>query len=247
LAAFDRLLAALSYLEREVDAPRRRLDFLHEITPDAKRLLGFQARDLLTPLWRGLAAALLNAPFSAEAPELHRSFALARAQDWRAVAECVTGEPAWPRHAPLCLLLAQSAFHLRDRAQALEAWFHLCWRSPKLAANVLDEGRQPDTGVTQLWLRFSASAEELSLRSEASEPALTAAEFPAWIVLTEPGLTQRVAGDLAAGETRGEVCFRCVHRWVIARRERRVDDDIALRKVLKDCHPGLFRYLKQCV
>ena len=58
LGAFDRLLAALGHLNRPIDDPRQELEFLLDITPAAKRLLGWEARDLLAPLWRQLADAL---------------------------------------------------------------------------------------------------------------------------------------------------------------------------------------------
>jgi hypothetical protein len=41
LAAFDRLLAALGHLDRPIDDPRQELEFLLDITPAARRLLGW--------------------------------------------------------------------------------------------------------------------------------------------------------------------------------------------------------------
>ena len=51
LAAFDQLLAALGHLGHPVEEPRQELAFLLEVTPTARRLLGAQSRDLLSPLW----------------------------------------------------------------------------------------------------------------------------------------------------------------------------------------------------
>jgi hypothetical protein len=247
LAAFDRLLAALRHLDRPVEDPRQELGFLLQITPVAKRLLCSQARDLLAPLWRLLADVLVGTPFSPTEPTLHRSFALTQAQDWSGVGDAVRGESQWWLHAPLCLRLAQSSFYLRRRGEALQAWFHLCWRAPAQAADALDHHRQPDTGITALWQRFIDCEEELAPRDVATEPALSAADFPAWLLLHEPGLTLQLAADLAIGDTLAEESYHWVHRWIQARREGRHDDEMALRKTLQAKHPLLFRYLKQSV
>jgi hypothetical protein len=247
LAAFDRLLAALGHLGRSIADPRQELAFLVDITPAAKRLLGWEARDLLSPLWRQLADALRNQAFSIGEPNLHRSFALIQAQDWPGAAEAVHREPQWWRHPPLCLRVAQSCFHRQRRAEALTAWFHLCWRAPAEAARALDDRLQPDTGISALWRRFLDFEEELSPGGVAPESALTAADFPAWLLLREPGLNLQLAPGLAPGNTPAEESYRLVHRWIDARRAHRSADELALRKALQAGHPVLFRYLKQTV
>jgi hypothetical protein len=238
LAAFDRLLAALGHLDRPIDDPRLELEFLLDIAAPAKRLLGWEAKDLLAPLWRQLADALSSQPFSSGEPNLHRSFALIQAQEWPGATDAVQREPEWWLHAPLCLRLAQSCFHQQRRSDALTAWFHLCWRAPAEAAAALDNPRQPDTGISALWRRFVDGEEE---------PALTAAEFPAWLLLREPGLNRQLAVDLSLGTTPGEAAYRTVHRWIDARRANRSADELALRKTLQADHAVLFRYLKRSV
>jgi hypothetical protein len=79
------------------------------------------------------------------------------------------------------------------------------------------------------------------------EPALTAADFPAWLLLREPGLNLQLAVDLALGNTPAEETYRSVHRWIDARRANRSADELALRKTLQAYHPVLFRYLKRSV
>jgi len=247
LAAFDRLLAALAHLNHAVDDPRRELDFLVEITPTAKRLLASQSRDLLTPLWRQLADALAGQAFTAERPELHRSFALSQAQDWAGVTECVISEAGWWLHAPLCLRLAQSGFYRRRRSEALTAWCHLCWLSPGEATLVLDSRRQPDPELTALWQMFLDSEEECSASADGADAAFTAADFPAWLLLHEPALAELLTVDLPTGTTPGEEHYRCVHRWVHARRAGRHEEEIAQRKQLQASRPALFHYLKRSV
>jgi len=210
-------------------------------------LLGSRTRDLLSPLWRQLADALGTKAFSPQTPTLHRSFALSQAQDWPGVRDCVLGETEWWLHAPLCLRLAESAFHRRQRIEALTAWFHLCWRAPEQAAQALDRRQQPDAGMTALWQRFLDSEAGFARPGESAQPPLTAADFPAWSLLTEPGLARQLAADLPTGQTRGEEHYRCVHRWIHARRANRREEEMALRKSLQASHPALFGLLKQSV
>ncbi len=74
--------------------------------------------------------------------------------------------------------------------------------------------------------------------------ALTEADFPAWLLLNEPGLALQLAADLATG-TPADESYRCVHRWILARRARSQNDELALRKALQAMHPALFRVLKR--
>jgi hypothetical protein len=247
LASFDRLLAALEHLDRPSDDPRQELAFLLEITPSAKRLLGWQARDLLSPLWRQLADALRSRAFSSAEPDLHSSFALVQAQDWPGAGDAVQREAQWWLHPPLCLRLARSCFYRQRRSDGLTAWFHLCWHSPATAAGALDDRRQPDTGIGALWRQFVDCEEELGPNGLPAEPTLTAADFPAWLLLREPGLNLQLTVDLPMGNSPAEDAYRIVHRWIDARRAIRTGEEMAMRKALQAEHPVLFRCLKRSV
>ena len=241
LPGFDRLHRALEQLDRPINDLAAELAALQDITPVARRLLGPQARDLLTSSWLQLAQALRGRAFSPASPELHRSYALSQAQDWSAVSECVLGEANWQQHAALCLRLAQSSFYGQRRIEALSAWFHLCWHHPDQAAEVLDRGKQPDTGIAQRWERFRDNAEELAA---IDGPELTPAEFPAWFLLQEPGLAQQVPEHWPSGDSPAENTFKCVHRWLQARRAKRTSEELELRKALRVHHARLFECLK---
>lgn len=240
LPSFDRILSALGELERPETAPARQRDLILEITPLARRLLGSHARDLLVPLWRQLAQRLSGTPFSAQEPTLHRSFALAQAQDWAGVAESVLAESDWWQQAALSIRLAESAFQRRRRVQALGAWCRACWRAPREAAQAAERSRQPE--LTGLWQRFMDEGPE-----ELSPGALTEADFPAWLLLHEPGLARQLTADLATGDTPAEDGYRLVHRWLEARRGKRHQEEIDIRKRLQTAHPPLFTLLKRVV
>lgn len=246
LAGYDRLVGALARLGEPIDDAREALKFLQETAPTAKRLLGSQWRELLTPLWRQLADALNDRPFAADEPQLHRSYALSQAQDWAGVNACVQQEPGWWRHPALCLAIAQSGAFQHRRVESLTGWFALCWHTPTVAAEALSKPQQPDAGVGKAWQEFLATEDDLA-DDDAADPALDPGDFPAWMLLHEPGLARQMAIDLARTDTPGERHYRCVHRWLEARRAQKKDDELAERKALQAGHPLLFRFLKSVV
>jgi hypothetical protein len=236
LAAFDQLVRGLDDLSRPVEDPAGRLEFLTAIAPTARHLLGPGSRDYLSPLWRHLADSLNGRPYSPDEPDLHRSFALSQAQDWAGVSESVVAESEWWLHAPLCLRLTDSSFRRRRRVEALTAWCHLCWLAPGEAAAGVARLRQPD--LSGLWQAFNECDEE---------EGLDAREFPAWLLLHEPGLARQLSVDLPRGDSAEEENYRCVHRWIHAHRAHRQDEEMALRKQLQQSQPVLFGVLKRSV
>ena len=241
LAAFDRLTAALARLDQPIADAGQTLTFCLEITPTARRLLGSQARDLLTPLWLRLADALNGRAYSDDAPNLHRSFALSQAQEWAGVAASILAEPEWHRHAPLCLRLTHAGFYRQQRIQALMAWYHLCWRHPDQATHALDSREQRDAGIAATWTRFQDSDEG------DHDIAPSTGDFPAWMLLQEQGLALQLPLDLPTASSPGEERYREVHRWIHARRAQHHDEELTLRRALKASSPFLFRFLKRMV
>jgi hypothetical protein len=237
LAAFDQLVGGLHDLGRPVEDPSGRLEFLHTLGPIARHLLGPGARDYLSPLWRHLADSLDGRAFCPTQPNLHRSFALSQAQDWPGVSESIVAEADWRLHAPLCLLLADSAFRRRRRVEALSAWCHLCWLAPEQAADGVERLRQPD--LSRTWLLF--------LDCEEAGPTLTASDFPAWLLLHEPGLARQLSVDLPIGSSAAEENYRVVHQWIHAHRAHRQQEEMALRRSLQQSQPVLFEVLKRSV
>ena len=237
LAAFDQLVRALDDLNRPIEDAAGRLEFLTAIAPTARHLLGSGARDYLSPLWRHLADALNGCAYAPGEPDLHRSFALSQAQDWAGVSESIVGENEWWLHAPLCLRLADSSFRRRRRAEALTAWCHLCWLAPDEAAAGVARLKQPD--LSGLWQAF--------MDCEDDEGTLTVGDFPAWLLLHEPGLARQLSVDLPRGNSPGEGNYRCVHRWIHAHRAHQQQEEMALRKQLQQSQKVLFGVLKRTI
>jgi hypothetical protein len=188
-----------------------------------------------------LGDAVRGAAFDSGEPALHRSFALSQAQDWAGVTDSVLSEPGWQKHTPLCLRLVESAFNRRQRVAALAAWCHVCWRAPPAeTSQAVSNLRQPE--LTTLWQRFLDDEPD----AQTGAFALTEVDFPAWLLLSEPGLALQLAEELATG-TAADESYRCVHRWILARRARQQSEELALRKALQASHPALFRVLKRSV
>lgn len=240
LPAFDRLLEALSHRARPIVDCRGELELVTAIAPDAWRLLGARARDLLVPLWRHLAEALRETPYSPQAPMLHASHAWSEAQAWDQVRASVLQESQWWRHSPLALRLIQSSVRRRRRAEALSGWFQLCWYAPERVPEALEGLKFPD--LDALWQRFVETEEE-TLGAAGGQPELPAADFPAWLLLDEPALARRLPAELPIGASVGEEHYRLVQRWIAAREARHAVEEITLRKAIKERQPALFEKL----
>jgi hypothetical protein len=158
------------------------------------------------------------------------------------VTDSVLSEPGWQQHTPLCVRLVESSFNRRQRVAALAAWCHVCWRAPAETSQAVSKLRQPE--LTTLWQRFLDDEPDASQAT--GESGLTEVDFPAWLLLSEPGLALQLAEELATG-TAAEESYRCVHRWIHARRARQQSEELALRKSLQASHPALFRVLKRSV
>ena len=194
--------------------------------PAAGAVLRGGSRDFVTPLWRGIGAALDDgAPYSADRPKEHASFAYAHGLDWANVRRTV-GEVANHRTEPALLeLLAEAEWRLRNRREALALWFALCWRAPQRFADAVDAPRFPDSAVQKSW-------EQLL---DQDWPGVTAAWLPAWMVLQEPGIGRTFGPTGGAGAP--ERGFDLLLRLEAGGSDR---EDMDNRRALQELHPGLF-------
>ena len=244
LAAFDRLLEALDHSGRPIADCSLELEFITDVAPCAWRVLGARARDLLVPLWRRLAEALRSSPYVPQAPLLHASHAWSEAQAWDEVRVSVLRESQWWLHLPLTLRLIESSLKQRRRTEALWVWFQLCWQAPERAPEALERVNFPD--LHALWQRFLEAEEDSSALPDGGH-ALTAADFPAWVLLDEPALAGRLPSAMPTGASAGEEHYRLAYRWIAASAARRSAEEMALRKALKEAQPALFEQLLRAV
>ncbi len=219
---FECLVAAQADLGAPVGDPAAELEqLLSRIEPAAREALGPQARDFLVPHWRRLAGALAGRPFDAERPEIHGSFAAARAEDSDAARQAVEAESAWRSEPVLIQRHAVACERLGERQAALADWCLLCWDFPASAPDAL-----PESGLLgAAWADF-----------QDLEPPLEAPDFPAWLVLQgTASFAPPQAANAAARETFERI------QWLAAQPAAAPDERVlAARRELRARHPRLF-------
>jgi hypothetical protein len=195
------------------------------VEPMARELLGHRARDFLAPLWATLAESLAGRDFEPAAPQLHASFAWARAGRWEAARRSVEAEVDWRGQAILVLAHAEACWRQRDKGEARRDWMWLCWEHSQEAERTFASSQFPDRRLGDLWNGFGDL-----------DPPLDTEDFPAWLLLEEPVVAACVTPDSIPADGRGAP-FRLLQRLVGG------DDDIELRRELSEIHPQLLRLL----
>jgi hypothetical protein len=221
-----------------VDVPQE-LAFLQQLAAVAKRLLSTQSRDYMVPLWRRLAVAMAGRPFDGQAPELHSSYALARAESWPEVSSAIRAEPHWWLQPTLCLRLAECGYRRRDRDEAFEAWCQLCWLHEAQAEQTLEAGEWQDREILEVWNRFLDVEDDLEL-----DQPLATVLFPGWLLLSEPGLAQRLPVSLPVIDNHGAKVYQITHRLALVRLQGDQAMEIGLRAELQQLQPELVSYWK---
>lgn len=226
--AAEQLTDALAHLSTPLpaetaDAGLRALE--ENLVPAARDLFGTQARDALAPFWQRLAHALEGRAFEPTRPALHASHAWTGCLDWPRAIAAIEAVPDHAAHPALLARLANARHHHGDRHGAIAAWCTLCWRAPDAARAELDAPELPDPAVRQARLAFR----DLDLESPPEDSF-----FPAWLLLTEPGLAWALRTDLTEEEREGppETAFDAVRRLLR-------QDGTDARKALRRAAPWL--------
>ncbi|MBV1876552.1 MAG: hypothetical protein KUG79_02805 [Pseudomonadales bacterium] len=239
LAIFDELLVLVRQFSEPVFDPPAELTLLQNLLPDVKRLLRNKSRDFMMRQWRRLSEAVKQKGFSAAVADLHNSYILAQAEDWRGVSAAILAEPDWRQEIILCRRLAECGGRRHNRGEELMAWCHLCWQFGDQASIWLDSDKLIDAGIRTLWQAYCALEDELDL-----DQAPVVDEFPAWILINEPGLIHILAEDLPQHHQSSAASYRLVHQLLKARQAAMADQEIILRKALRQQQPLLLEALK---
>lgn len=197
---------------------------LEEIAPLAHARLRAQARDYLAPAWRRLAEALPRDRFDPGRPDLHASCAELRIPDWDAVIASVQAVPDHAEHAALLSRLALALQHRKGHEAAMLAWA----RCSELA---------PDQSPADLTRDASPRLYRHALAFEDLDEPLEPSDFPAWLLLQEPGLLHylnRPTSPVPVGAT-----FLAMAGLLQTR--ARGADEVAARRRLQELRPPLLR------
>ena len=225
IAGFLRLVGALEETLAGQGAalgdPGQRLAEIQDLAPLAAQLLGTQARDLLALLWADLAERLADRPFDPRRPRLHASQCWAEAGRWEAARALVESQPGWRDHPALILLHARACWRLGDVTAARQDWVGLCWEHPGAAGRALRDRGLQDGRLAVLWAEFRDLDQDLDTE-----------DFPAWLLIRDPGWASGSLAEDAPRDQRGDA-FR------VLRRLTQGGDDMDTRRALADAHPVL--------
>jgi len=207
------------------DACAEEMDGLvQEILPLARARLRGQARDYLAPAWRRLAEGLPRDRFDPEHPDRHASHAQMQIPDWEAVMRSVQAVADHAEHPVLLARLAQALHHRQCPEAGMLAWARCCERTPE--AFLADLARDAAPRLYRHALAF-----------EALDEALDPVDFPAWLLLKEPGLLHhldRVDTPVPAGAS-----FLAVADLLRTRCSG--GDEVVARRRLQELNPPLLR------
>jgi len=234
LGEFERLTEAAERLDAPVDDISTEFQYLQAtLIPLADSLLGQASRNLLIPLWQRLSVVLQDRPYRADESELHLSYTAAEAQDWIDARRAVEREPDWQSDPVLLLRHARACERTHDDAAALPSWFTLCWSYPQHAEAVESTINHE---LRHQWETF-----------QDLDPVLPIRSFPAWLLLSRPGLIPILPEPTGEPESARAVCpqsyltlYRLRHNH--ARPATGSGDGMALRARLKEQDPLLFQH-----
>ena len=232
IGELERLVEAAEGLQTAVVDAAADMRMLQQIvTPLADNLLGKDSRNLLIPLWRRLSCALQDRPYLAAQPELHLSYTASQAMDWDSARQAAEQEPHWRADPVLLLRHACACDQLRRQTAALQSWFELCWRFPEQSHAIESSANHE---LRHQWLAY------LEL-----DPELPAQCFPAWMLLSKPGLTNTLpepASDRSACPGSYHTLYDLQHRRLHCLTEHDTGNTMALRARLKQQDPVLYQH-----
>ena len=164
-----------------------------QFAPIARRRLGDNAAAYLRGLWSALAEQQAGSPFDPQRPQEHASYAWMQAGEPERTAAAITAEPGWNDDAQWLVRMAQACTDCGRSGEARLAWMRLCWLHPQAAEQAFDESI-PDPSLLDHWSEF-----------QSEEAAYTTEEFPAWMLITDPGQRFSVPAQQAPKTPAGEL------------------------------------------
>ena len=185
---------------------------------------GAGGHDLLVPVWREVGRVLADTKFDPERPDLHASHAWIKSGDWASAERCIYCVPDYRTQPALLSRMAEAIWRQKKRwVEAADHWFALCWLAPDEFQCLMGRGGIPDRTLREGW--YSGLDRDL-------EPEMTAAWFPAWMLLYKSGLAQWIAPP--TGTSAPEATFDALLTLTAGDGE-----DTDARRRLQQLHPGL--------
>ena len=220
---FTQLIEAATLRAEENDAERIET----QLSPLARRRLGNNAAAYLRGLWSALAERRAGLRFDPQHPQEHASYAWLQAGEPARAADSITTEADWNQDEQLLTRMALACTACGRSGEARLAWMRLCWLHPQTAEQAFDESRA-DPSLLDHWSEF-----------QSDEAAYATEEFPAWMLITDPGQRFSVPADQAPQTSAGELYAAALA--LIAS-----NGDLSARRRVHALRPALLnRYLKR--
>ena len=158
--------------------------------------IGAGGHDLLVPVWREVGRVLADTKFDPERPDLHASHAWIKSGDWASAERCIYCVPDYRTQPALLSRMAEAIWRQKKRwVEAADHWFALCWLAPDEFQCLMERGGIQDRTLREGW--YSGLDRDL-------EPEMTAAWFPAWMLLYKSGLAQWIAPPTGTSASEAE-------------------------------------------
>lgn len=220
---FLRLLALEKKISQSRTSPKKKIKFLHLLSPLASELLGRCTQDFLIPLWRSISTQIADVPFDPKDPEYHLSFTAFQGFQWQHVLISIEREKDWTKHSLLLFRYAEACFKLNREQEGIVNWFKsfiLCSKTAEqLIINTCNHL------LFSEWQSFS----EL-------DSGLESFLFPAWMVINKPAL----ATHNVISEINGNEAFQLIINLTENTEKEINETTIHLRTLLKQTNPDLF-------
>lgn len=208
---FESFLDKYLYLRNEIKARRKK-----------------KAKELLAPFWRVAGQALESMAFDPVHSDRHASRAYQECGDWEAVIRVAQAEDGFEKQPVLLTRLAEARWQNKQDKQAIECWFKLCWLDQRYFEELIESEHFPAPWLVEYW------NQAMDVDIECDEPDISVEWFPAWVLLCDP---RRACFIKSRGAKAGpQRAFDLVRTLVTSS-----DEQLDMRKELKDIHPVLFR------
>jgi len=225
LSDYNGLIAYAQQIQKPLAADSIRDELEHlktTILPVAQKLLRQTTRDYVAPAWRRLAKALTDSACQDSSSDLHASYAWQQMQNWSEVKNSIINTPNYQQQPVLLARLAEAFWYLQQWGQCLLCWCHLFGLDAKFSAEEIEY--QADARLLLMWHNFK-------------DQELSDEDFPAWLLLHEPGLIHHI--DNQFFENADQPLLEVVVHLLRARLQG--DDEMEWRRQLQKLNPALLR------
>ena len=232
-----------------------RTQLQHSVAPAAHAMLGSAAATTwLQPLWRALAMRADKLPFDAQQPDDHAAtlwLQAGAADDAASAVQALQAVPSWRRMPVPLAWMAQARYRLQGLDSTWPLLAELAWLAPARLAGVTQALQDPL--LQRLLQRFeqdvdlvSASASTNSSTNSSTNTSHPLAWLPAWLLIDQPALLERLREARTGQDSPPERSFRLLVELLGLERQGRQAELIGHRRRLRDAQPVLFdAYLRR--